>query len=100
MQAAGAEPKQEPSIFTPEFERFCADDLEAGDPTWAISATPAYQHWRAWCHLHNVKSCSQKRFGQIMRARFRKDNNNGYPRYLGVRAKPKAPNLRVVGVDG
>jgi hypothetical protein len=93
---AGEQPKPKTLIFTPEFERFCADGLETGDPTWVFQATPAYQHWRAWCHTHGAKPCSQKRFGQMMRNRFTKDRNNGYPRYLGVRAKPKAPNLRVV----
>jgi hypothetical protein len=45
-------------------------------------------------------TCSQKRFGQMMRCRFTKDRNNGYPRYLGVRAKPRVPALRVVATNG
>jgi hypothetical protein len=31
-----------------------------------------------------------------MTERFTKDRNNGYPRYIGVRAKPAVPGLRVV----
>jgi hypothetical protein len=39
---------------------------------------------------------SQKCFGGMMGEHFKRDANDGYPRYLGVRARPVQPQLRVV----
>jgi phage/plasmid-associated DNA primase len=77
-----------------EFKAFIADELVAGPETFVISATPAYELWRAWCARKGIEAVSQKRFGGMMAERFTKHANGGYPRYLGVRAR-KSPRLAV-----
>jgi hypothetical protein len=88
-------PEEPQSKCTPEFDRFCADCLEEGS-TFTIDPTPAFEQWKAWCAKRDIAHGSQKRFGGMMGERFKRDANNGYPRYLGVRAKPVQPQLRVV----
>jgi hypothetical protein len=98
--AAAAQPKApakpvEPKS-TPDFDRFSADELDSGDVTWSILATPAFKLWEDWCRARNLPACSQRRFGEMMGERFKRDRNNGYPRYLGVRQRPKGPKLAIV----
>jgi hypothetical protein len=90
-----AAPPAKPSKCTPEFECYCADELEQGS-TFDIKATPAYRLWQDWCLAHNLEAGSQKAFGLMMREKFTKDDKHGYPRYLGVRAKPKPTKFKVV----
>jgi phage/plasmid-associated DNA primase len=89
---APAEPKTK---ATDEFHRFCADCLEEGS-TFTINPMPAFELWKDWCSRRTIAHGSQKRFGGMMGERFKRDANNGYPRYIGVRAKPVATTLRVV----
>jgi hypothetical protein len=80
--------------ITPEFERFCADELEEG-ATYDIDAGPAYDLHQRWRRARGLQAISQKKFGGMMGERFTRDPNGGYPRYLGVRARVKAPKLVV-----
>lgn len=82
-------------IRTPEFLRWVADEMEAGDPTWSIGATPAYELHCEWCKRHKLAKISQKLFGQMMGEVYTRDRNNGYPRYLGVRRLIRGPKLAV-----
>jgi hypothetical protein len=96
---ASAEPADAPakpaSKRTPEFERFCADALEEGG-TFTIAPTPAFKLWQDYCRARNLEPGTQKKFGGMMGERFTRDANNGYPRYLGVRARERKPTLTVV----
>jgi phage/plasmid-associated DNA primase len=85
--------------LTLEFERFWPDDQETGDPTGTITATPVNQHWRAWCHAHNKKPCSQARFGQMMSMRVHEGSQHGYPRLHRRASQPEWP-IRVVASNG
>ncbi len=87
---------EKPTKITPEFERWCADELEEG-ATYSIGATIAHKQHNAWRKRHNMPEISQKRFGEMMGERFTRDKNHGYPRYLGAQASArKSPGLRVV----
>ena len=81
---------------TLEFLRFCADELEEGS-TFAIAATPAFRVWESWCQARGIDPGTQKRFGGMMGEKFKRDHNNGYPRYLGVRARLKGECALSVG---
>jgi hypothetical protein len=48
----------------------------------------------AWCKARDLEHVTQKRFGGMMGEKFTRDAN-GYPRYLGVRAK-LVTGLRIV----
>jgi hypothetical protein len=80
---------------TPDFDRFCADELEEG-ATYAINPTEVFELWKAWCAKRGIPHGTQKRFGGMMGKRFQRDKNNGYPRYLRVRARQAKPVLKVV----
>jgi hypothetical protein len=95
-EPVSTQPKGPKSKITPEFERFVADVLETGDATWALRPTPAYDAWKAWCGVRGLMPGSQRVFGEMMKERFGRDPNNGYPRYLGVRLRPKASPQLVV----
>jgi hypothetical protein len=91
---APVKPAKPASKCTADFHRFCADALEEGS-TYAIDATPSYKLWCDWCAARGLEQGSQKRFGGMMGEKFTRDANNGFPRYLGVRAK-LVPGLRIV----
>jgi hypothetical protein len=91
-----APPKPEPKVaITPEFERWAADELEEG-ATYNIGATESCKMHNAWLVKRNIKPVSQTQFGRMMGARFTRDEESKYRRYLGVRARIKGANLRVV----
>lgn len=88
------------SKITPEFTRFCADEYELG-PTYTIDPTPAYELFCKWRTSRGLPKVSQRKFGDMMteagpEAGWRRDPNNGYPRYIGVRAKVRDAKFRVV----
>ena len=61
-----APPEKPASKCTPEFNRFCADVLETGDPTCSIEPTPVFRLWSDWCERRGLDPGSQKRFGGMM----------------------------------
>jgi hypothetical protein len=63
--------------------------------TFTIDVTPAYHLHLDWRRRHNLPPISQKRFGTMMGEAFDRDPNNGYPFYMGVRAKPRGPRLAI-----
>ena len=63
---------------TPTFDRFCADELELGDPTWIIDATEAYRLDRR----------GDRRNLALMGARFTEDANKRLPQQLREKGCP------------
>lgn len=53
-------------------------------PGGCVRAGDAYEAWQAWCQGRGADPGTQKRFGRALARNFRRDQNNGRPRYLGA----------------
>jgi len=59
-------------------------------PGGSIRAGDAWEAWCAWCQAHGTDPGTQKRFGRAFARDFKRDQNNGRPRYLGAVSRDDA----------
>lgn len=93
--AAAAVVAATPDTTPDVFAAFCASRLEQVEDA-SIRAGDAWEAWLQWCSEQGIEPGTQKRFGSRMKLAFTHDRASNRPRYLGVRLKRHAPQLKVV----
>jgi predicted secreted protein len=76
-------------------EAFVADEMEVYSGVSMRSAEP-WQMWKRRCTMRGEDAGDQRSFSQRLAKNFQHDHNHGRPRFLNVRAKQRAPAVRLV----